>query len=70
MGINDRPGPGESVYRTRAAGDSTGEDDVEGHGAFKLRESGDEEDTEGHGAFKLRESGDEEDTEGHGVRRS
>ncbi|HUG48912.1 MAG TPA: hypothetical protein VMP67_10940 [Candidatus Limnocylindria bacterium] len=48
MGINDRPGPGESVYRTRAAGDSTGEDDVEGHGAFKLRESGDEEDTEGH----------------------
>ena len=63
MGINDRPGPGESVYRTRAAGEASGEEDVEGH-AFKLRESEDEEDTEGH-AFKLRESEDEDDTEGH-----
>ncbi|CAN5839459.1 hypothetical protein BH24CHL6_BH24CHL6_07700 [soil metagenome] len=72
MGINNRPGPGESVYRTRAAGEAGGEDDVEGH-RFKLSESGEsEEDTEGH-RFKLSESGESEedtdDTEGHRVRR-
>ena len=52
MGINDKPGPGESVYRSGALrGEAAGEEDVEGH-AFKLRESGEDEaeDTEGHGS--------------------
>ena len=61
MGLNDRPGPGESVY-------GKDEDDVQGHG-FKRAASGDDEDTEGHG-FKRAASGDEdEDTEGHRIAR-
>ena len=43
MGMNDRPGPGESVYRRGAADDT----DVEGHG-FKRSATGEEEDTEGN----------------------
>ncbi len=61
MGINDRPGPGDSVY-------GRDEDDTEGHGSGFKRSAtgGDEDDTEGHGR-KLRASGgDEDDTEGHG----
>ena len=64
MGINDRPGPGESVFRIRGAGEATGED-VEGHARPALRATEDE-DVEGHARPALRATEDEdEDVEGH-----
>ncbi|HVM29716.1 MAG TPA: hypothetical protein VM305_02935 [Candidatus Limnocylindrales bacterium] len=45
MGLNDRPGPGESVY-------GKDDDDVQGHGFKRSAAGGDEEDTEGHRALR------------------
>jgi hypothetical protein len=61
MGINQRPGPGESVYR-KLGGEAAGEDDVEGHG-FTMRASDDEQDTEGHSMKNIRANDDEQDVE-------
>ena len=46
MGINDRQGPGDSVFRNPLAGEAAGDDDVEGH-KFTVHAS-DSDDVEGH----------------------
>ena len=65
MGINDRPGPGESVYRLR--GEASG-DDVEGHATRPGLKATEDEDVEGHVRRGLKATEDEEDVEGHATR--
>ena len=62
MGINDRPGPGESVFRIRGGGEATG-DDVEGHKS-SLRATEDD-DVEGHKSSLRATEDEDEDVEGH-----